>query len=249
LRVALVTGGGAGIGRGIAERFIEAGICVAIFDVDGVRARAVAGQLESNGDAIAIVGDVSRDDDARIAIATTVERFGQLDILVNNAGIELYGNVDSTSENEWDRQLDVNVKGAFLCCKHAIPYMRQSGGVILNISSVHAFTSYPSSVAYDASKSALLGLTRALAVDHGRNGIRVNVVCPGYIDTPLMDAWLASETNPEEVMRRVVDVHPLGRIGMPRDVAEACLFLASDAASFITGTQLVVDGGLTAAGR
>jgi NAD(P)-dependent dehydrogenase (short-subunit alcohol dehydrogenase family) len=248
-KVALVTGAGSGIGRGIAERFVEAGAAVAVFEIDPERARAVAERLSAGGRALAIAGDVSRENDVREAVAAAADRFGSLDILVNNAGIEVYGTVADLSPEDWDRQLGVNLKGVFLCSKYAIPHLRARGGVILNISSVHAFVSYRDSAAYDASKAALLGLTRAMALDHGRDGIRVNAICPGYIDTPMLHQWIETSADCEEAMRQVLRFHPLGRIGTPRDIAEACVFLASDAASFISGTYLVVDGAMTASGH
>jgi NAD(P)-dependent dehydrogenase (short-subunit alcohol dehydrogenase family) len=143
----------------------------------------------------------------------------------------------------------VNLKGYFLFSKYAIPHLRGRAGVIVNIASVHAFVSYEGYAAYDASKAGIIGLTRAMALDHGREGIRVNAICPGYINTPLMDKWLADLPDPETTMREVMRAHPLGRIGTPRDIAEAALFLASDAASFISGAYLVVDGAMTAAGH
>ena len=149
----------------------------------------------------------------------------------------------------WDRTLEVNLKGAFLCSKYAIPRMRGRGGAIVNISSVHAFVSYEGNAAYDASKAGMIGLTRALALEHGRDGIRVNAICPGYIDTPMMDEWLRMQADPEATKRQVLSVHPIGRIGTPRDIAEAALFLASDSAAFISGTFLVVDGAMSAAGH
>lgn len=248
-RVALVTGAAMGIGAGIARRFSEAGATVVIFDIHGERASGTVKAL-SPGRARAITGDVSSEADVRSAVAETVREFGSLDVLVNNAGIEVPGQVVDLTSADWDRQLGVNLKGAFFFSKYAIPHMRaRKRGVIINISSVHAFVSYAGNAAYDASKAGLIGLTRTLALDHGRDGIRVNAICPGYIDTPLMDAWLATLADPAATMRQVLSFHPLGRIGTPRDIAEAALFLASDAASFISGTYLVVDGAMTASGH
>jgi NAD(P)-dependent dehydrogenase (short-subunit alcohol dehydrogenase family) len=153
------------------------------------------------------------------------------------------------SSAQWDRQLGVNLKGAFLFAKYAIPHMRGRGAAIVNISSVHAFVSYAGNAAYDASKAGLLALTRTLALDHGSDGIRANAICPGYIDSPMMEEWLAGVPDREPTMRQVLSCHPLGRIGTPRDIAEAALFLASDAASFISGACLVVDGAMTVAGH
>lgn len=248
-RVALVTGAAKGIGAGIAERFAEAGAAVAVFDIDGPGARAMTGKLRGTGRSLAIEGDVSNEDDARRAVEQTAAQFGRLDILVNNAGIEVAGTIPDYTPEQWDRQLNVNLKGAFLFAKYAIPRMRIRGGVIVNISSVHSFVSYPGNAAYDASKAGMVALTRTLALDHGREGIRVNAICPGYIDTPLMEEWLSTVSDREETMRQVLAAHPLGRIGTPRDIADAALFLASDAASFISGTTLVVDGAMTVAGH
>ncbi len=248
-KIALVTGAAMGIGAGIAERFVEAGAAVVVFDINAERAHQTVQSLNRKGRAIAIIGDVSCEEDVQNAVARTVQEFGALDVLVNNAGFEYLAQVVDLTSAQWDRQLGVNLKGYFLFCKYAIPHLRGRRGVIVNIASVHAFVSYEGYAAYDASKAGIIGLTRALALDHGREGIRVNAICPGYIDTPLMDKWLADLPDPETTMREVMRAHPLGRIGTPRDIAEAALFLASDAASFISGTSLVVDGAMTAAGH
>ena len=248
-KVALVTGGAVGIGAGIAERFVEEGARVAIFDINGEGVRSFADRLRAKGMVLALEGDVASEESARSAVERTVAEFGSLDVLVNNAGIEVAGPISLMKSEAWDRQLAVNLKGAFLFSKYAIARMLGRGGAIINISSVRAFVSYPGGIAYDASKAALIGFTRALALDHGQDKIRVNAVCPGYIDTPMTEEWLKTVPNREETMRQVLAVHPLGRIGTPRDIAEAAVFLASDAASFITGTTLVVDGGMSAAGH
>jgi len=206
-------------------------------------------KLLQTGRARAIQGDVSNEDQIISAVERTVTEFGGLDVLVNNAGIDVEGPAVEMTSSVWDRTLEVNLKGAFLCSKHAIPRMRGRGGAIVNISSVRAFVSYEGNAPYDASKAGMIGLTRALALEHGRDGIRVNAVCPGYIDTPMMDAWLRAQADPSATLRQVLSVHPLGRMGTPRDIAEAVLFLASDAASFISGTFLVVDGAMSAAGH
>ncbi|HEX8984185.1 MAG TPA: SDR family oxidoreductase [Bryobacteraceae bacterium] len=248
-RVALVTGAAKGIGAGIAERFMRAGAAVVIFDLDGDAAREVAARLCPGNRVIAIAGDVSVENDVMRAVEQTTAAFGSLDVLVNNAGIEIAGPVPGYTTEQWDRQIGVNLKGAFLFAKHSIPRMRGRGGAIVNIASVHALVSYPGDAAYDASKAGMLALTRTLAIEHGREGIRVNAICPGYVDTPMTEEWLASVPDREETVRQMLAVHPLGRIGTPADIAEAALFLASDSAAFITAACLVVDGGLTAAGR
>jgi NAD(P)-dependent dehydrogenase (short-subunit alcohol dehydrogenase family) len=248
-RVAIVTGAGRGIGFGIAERFLEAGASVAAVDVQAGRIQDAAEQLGSKGPSLAIAADVSVEEQVEAAVEETVKRFGRLDVLVNNAGIEVLGSASEISVEGWDRQLDVNLRGAFLCSKYAVEKMRGRGGAIVNIASVHAFASYPGVVAYDASKAGMLGMTRAMALDHAKDAIRVNAICPGYIDTPMLDAWLKTMPDPHEAMRGILKCHPLGRIGTPRDIAEAVLFLASEAASFITGATLVVDGGMTIQGH
>ena len=247
-KVALVTGAASGIGAGIATRFTEAGIAVGLFDINGDGARAMAQKLGSQARTIAIEGDVSNEEDVRNALEATVSQLGRLDYLINNAGIEVSGTVTDLSAAQWDRQLGVNLRGVFLFSKYAVPKMK-TGGAIVNISSVHAIVSWPGSAAYDASKAGMIGLTRAMALDHGPQQIRVNAILPGYIETPLWDQWYAQLADPEATMREVLKAHPLGRTGTPRDVAVAALFRVSDAASFISGTYLVVDGAMTALGH
>jgi NAD(P)-dependent dehydrogenase (short-subunit alcohol dehydrogenase family) len=246
-KVVLVTGAASGIGACIAERFLVAGASVVIFDIDANGARQTADRLKSFGPVIAIEGDVSCEENARAAVEQTSERFGALDVLINNAAIEIVGQVVDMSSGDWDRVLAVNLKSAFLFAKYAIPKMRKRGGVILNISSIDAVVAYPGYAAYDASKAGLLALTKTLAVDHGRDGIRVNAICPGYTDTPLLREYF--RRSPDGERQRVSALTPSGRIGLPLDVAEAALFLASDSASFITGAYLLVDGGLTVVGH
>jgi NAD(P)-dependent dehydrogenase (short-subunit alcohol dehydrogenase family) len=245
-KTALVTGAASGIGAAVAERFLSAGYQVAFFDINGQAARATASRMKFATKREVLEGDVSNERQVKEAVTRTVTALGSLDVLVNNAGIEINGTVVDLSTEQWERQLAVNLRGVFLFSKYAIPEMRRRGGSIINISSVHALVSWPGCAAYDASKSALIGLTRAMAVDHGREGIRVNAICPGYIETPILERWFARGiATKEEVLR----FHPLGRIGKPNDIAEVALFLASDAASFISGTYITVDGALTAFGH
>jgi meso-butanediol dehydrogenase / (S,S)-butanediol dehydrogenase / diacetyl reductase len=245
-KTALVTGAASGIGAPVAERFLSAGYQVAFFDIDGRAARATASRITFAGKRLVLEGDVSNAQEVKEAVTRTVADLGSLDVLINNAGIEINGTVVDLSGEQWERQLAVNLKGVFLFSKYSIPEMQRRGGSIVNISSVHALVSWPRCAAYDATKSALIGLTRAMAVDHGGDGIRVNAICPGYIETPLLAQWFATGAV---TAKEVLKFHPLGRIGKPNDVAEVALFLASDAASFISGTYITVDGGLTAAGQ
>jgi NAD(P)-dependent dehydrogenase (short-subunit alcohol dehydrogenase family) len=250
-KVALITGAGAGIGAGIAELFSEAGAAVVIFDINSETAAEMNRKIEKTrpGSSFAVQGDVSNEDDVKAAVEKAVEKFGRIDVLVNNAGIDVSGVAPEMSSGEWDRVLNVNLKGAFLFSKYAIPHMRGRGGAIVNISSVHALVSNEGYAAYDASKAGMLAMTRTLALDHGRDGIRVNAICPGYINTPMTEEWFKEQPDSEATLKQVLAFHPLGRIGTTRDVAEAALFLASDAASFVSGAYLVVDGAMTVAGR
>ncbi len=248
-KVALITGAGAGIGAGIAARFSRAGAAVALFDINGESAQSMQQTIQKTGLALALQGDVSSEVDVKAAVERTIAQFGKISVLVNNAGIDVCSIVPEMRSEDWDRVLAINLKGAFLFAKHVIPYMRGRGGAIVNISSVHAFASYDGYAAYDAAKAGMLALTRTLALDHGRDGIRANAICPGYISTPMTDQWLREQPDPQATLRQVLSFHPLGRIGTPDDVAEAALFLASDASSFISGTYLVVDGAMTIAGR
>lgn len=209
----------------------------------------MAERLRTHAPAIAIQGDVAIEANAKEAVAKTMSEFGRLDVLVNNAGIEVNGSVAALTSEAWDRQIAVNLRGPFLMSKCAVEHMRGRGGVIIHIASVHSFVSWQDCAAYDSTKAALLGLTRAMALDHGPDKIRVNAICPGYIDTPLMEKWMALVPDRAATMRQILSVHPLGRIGTPRDIAEAAFFLASDAASFISGASLVVDGAMSVSGH
>ncbi len=209
-KVAIVTGAAKGIGEAIAARFLEAGASVAAFDIDGPSVDATAIRLGAHGRVLGITGDVASEPDVADAVRRTAAELGRIDVLVNNAGIEIAGRIPDYASADWDRQLGVNLKGAFLFAKHVIPRMAGSGGAIVNISSVHAFVSYPGNAAYDASKAGLLALTRTLALEHGPDGIRVNAICPGYIETPMTDEWLATVDDPEATMRRGIGVSSAG---------------------------------------
>jgi meso-butanediol dehydrogenase / (S,S)-butanediol dehydrogenase / diacetyl reductase len=245
-QVALVTGAASGIGLSTAQRFAGAGAAVTLFDIDGPAVRTAAAALPR---AFAFTGDVSSEDDARTAVEQTIAQFGRLDILVNNAAIELNGDVTQLSIENWDRQIAVNLRGAYLLARFAVPHLAARGGSIVNIASVHAFISWHGCPAYDASKAGLLALTRAMALDHGPEGIRVNAICPGYTETPLMEKALRNVPDRSAAMQKILSSHPLGRIGTAADIAGAVLFLASPAASFITGSTLVVDGGFSVFGH
>jgi NAD(P)-dependent dehydrogenase (short-subunit alcohol dehydrogenase family) len=242
-KTSLVTGAGAGIGRAIAVLFAREGARVAAADIDLESARATETAIAaSGGTAMAVTADVSRAADVAKVVDTTVSSFGGLDILINNAGVGTDGDVVQLSEEEWKRILEVNLKGVFLCCKYAIPVMKNSGGgSIVNIASIAARVGGSVSCVYPASKAGVVALSRNTALRFAGDGIRVNCVCPGHVDTALTYT-LKDPGVREALIRR----YPLGRLGTAEEIAAAVLFLASDEASFITGTELVVDGGYTA---
>lgn len=246
-RVAIVTGAAKGIGWGIAKVFIQEGAKVALVDWDKEAGEKTLAEFKEQGAEVIFVHcDVSQEDQVRAMVQRVVEAFGRIDILVNNAGIGVYKSVlDATSE-DWDRCMAVNVKSMFLCSKYVIPHMQAVGkGAIINISSVHSHATVNGVAPYAASKGAVTALTRNMAIDYGPT-IRVNAIAPGWVLTPLIQSIFDSYDDPEEQRRLVEQRQVMKRIGRPEDIGYAAAFLASDEADFITGTQLFVDGGLTA---
>jgi NAD(P)-dependent dehydrogenase (short-subunit alcohol dehydrogenase family) len=244
-KVALITGGGSGIGRATALLFARAGAAVAVVDLDGSRAQAVAREIEGEGgQAIAVRGDVSQASDCQHAVEETVAAFGRLDVLFNNAGVIRRATVLGLTEEEWDRAMAVNTKSVFLMSRCAIPIMAQAGGgAIVNTGSGWGLVGGRNAVSYCASKGAVVNMTRAMALDHAAQNIRVNCVCPGDTDTGMLRSEAQQlGASPEAFLADAAD-RPLRRIGKPEDIAKAVLYLASDASSFVTGTTLVVDGG------
>lgn len=247
-KTAVVTGGASGIGKATAERFLEEGARVAIIDLSGDSCKAASAELEQKGHKpIFITGDVSRHDDVERMVSEAVRQLGRIDILFNNAGILVEGTVEQVPEEAWDRIMAVNVKGVFLMCKEVVPLMlRQGGGVIVNNASCSGLVGDRNAIAYNTSKGAVVLMTKCLALDYAQKGIRVNCVCPGEIDTPMFRQEAKARNKPvEEYRKELCEYHPIGRLGVPREVANAVLFLASDDASFITGTAFSVDGGYT----
>jgi len=248
-KVAIVTGGATGIGFGSAQALVGAGASVVLFGPDAAALDIAVATLGA-GSAAGVVGDVSRSADVERLVSATLERFGGIDIIVNSAAVQPYGTVETMSEAEWDRTLAINLKGTYLTAHHAIPHMRKrGGGAIVNIASVQGIACQTNVAAYVASKGGLLALTRAMALDHAKDGIRVNAVCPGSIDTPML-RFAASENldghTEDEVIASWGAAHPIGRVGLPEDVGNMVAFLASPRASFCTGGEYKVDGGLLA---
>ncbi len=247
-KVALITGAASGMGKVAAQLFASEGARVVVSDVSDEAGEATVGEIgDAGGEAAYVHADVSRGADAERMVAFAVDRFGQLDVLYNNAGIfhPQDDSVVNTPEDVWDRTIDINLKGVFLGCRYGIPAMlANGGGSIINVASFVALMGAAApQIAYTASKGGVLAMTREIAVEFARKGIRANALCPGPIETPLLADLLA---DPERRNRRLVHI-PIGRFGKAEEIARAALFLASDDSSLMTGAALVVDGGITAA--
>lgn len=246
---ALVTGGGSGIGFGIAQRFAAEGAGVALLEIDAEQGRAAAEKIQATGGTCEFFpADVSLETDVERAVSQVLKRFGGLDHLVNNAGIVLVKPVEQCTSEEWERVMNVNVKSVFLLVKHLLPSLRISAnGTVVNLGSVSSFVGQKHTPAYVASKGAVAMLSKALALDLAEYGIRVNCVCPGITDTPMFRFHVSQTPDPEQTLRERCGRVPLGRMLSPTDIAEAVLFLSAPESSGITGTTLLVDAGYLAA--
>jgi NAD(P)-dependent dehydrogenase (short-subunit alcohol dehydrogenase family) len=242
----VVTGGASGIGFAAADRFATAGAHVALVDRNERELAAAAARLNQNGArATALAADVSRTPDVQHAIERAAGERGRIDVLVNNAGIAFARRIDEYTEEELDRMLAVNLKGAMLCIRAALPALRKTHGTIVSVASMTGLVGQDCGAVYSASKGGLVAMTKSLAIELARDGIRVNCVCPAGVDTPLMRDWAATLPDPPAVLQQQAAMHLVGRMAAPEEIAEAIVFLASPAASFITGIALPVEGGAT----
>ena len=243
-RSVVITGSGSGIGRACAIEFAKTGAGIVVADINLQAAEeTVQLILAAEGRAFAYQTDVSKPGSVAGLVIATIERYGKIDCLINDAAIQVNKTIADTSFEEWNAQMSVNVGGVFLCSKLFLPYLRITRGNIVNMSSVNGYFVEPSCAGYCATKAAIIGLTKAMAIDHGHEGIRVNCICPGYIDAGLAEGYFQSQPNPAQARIDAGKLHALWRIGKPEEVAQVAVFLASDAASFVTGSAYVVDGG------
>jgi NAD(P)-dependent dehydrogenase (short-subunit alcohol dehydrogenase family) len=244
-KVAMVTGAASGIGRGISMRLAEMGAFIGLLDIDDIKGRESAAEIEVNGGAAVFLNcDVCSAAECRRAVETIIQRSGNIDILCNCAGIAIRKDIVELTEDEWDRALDVTLKGIYLLSREVVPHMiRGGGGSIVNIGSGWSLKGGPRAASYCAAKGGTVNLTRAMAIDHGKDNIRVNCVCPGDVDTPMLQSECAQLGEDAQAFMREAANRPLGRVGVPDDIANAVLFLVSPMASWITGAALVVDGG------
>jgi len=245
-KVAFVTGGGSGLGRAMCLRLAREGACVVVADVDLAAAQATAALIADPAQALAVRVDVSRREEVAAAMTAAVERFGRVDVLVNNAGIVgQFVRTAEVTDASWDRVINVNLKGVFICCREIIPHMlAQGGGVIINIASTAGLTATSAGIEYTAAKHGVVGMTKELALEYGQQNIRVVAIAPGVIRTPMIDTlppgFLEANFDFQKAMRG-----PAGRMGEAEEIASAVLFLASDEAAFIHGNTISVDGGFT----
>lgn len=243
-RVAVITGAGSGIGRASALEFAREGARVVVADVNLSGAEETVMQIKTFGArGIAIQTDVANPDSVKHLVEETLRAFAEVHVLFNDAAIQVNKTVEATTVEEWNREMAVNLGGIFLCSKYFLPHLRKTKGCIINMASVNGFFVEPMCAGYCATKGAIIALTKAMAIDHGKEGIRVNCICPGYIDAGLAWGYFEAQPDPAAARAAAGKLHALGRIGKPEEVGRLAVFLASDDASFMTGSAVVVDGG------
>lgn len=241
-RSVVITGAGSGIGRACALEFAKAGANVLVADIDLEGAEETVQRI-AKGSAAAFRADVSKPESVQALVEFAIKKFSVIHTLVNNAAIQINKTAEDTTFEEWNLQLSVNLGGVFLCSKYFLPHLRKTKGSIVNMSSVNGFFVEPTCAGYCTTKAAIIGLTKAMAIDHGKEGIRVNCICPGYIDAGLAEGYFQSQPDPMKARAEAGKLHALWRIGKPEEVGRVAVFLASDDASFVTGASMVVDGG------
>ena len=243
-RVSIITGSASGIGRAGALEFGKEGALVVVADINLEGAQETAIQIKSaGGAALAVKTDVSDPESVQAMVDQTLRTFGRINVLFNNAAIQVNKTVEDTTFEEWTREISINLGGVFLCSKYSIPHLRKTQGCIVNMASVNGFFVEPMCAGYCATKGGIIALTKAMAIDHGKEGIRVNCICPGYIDAGLAWGYFEVQPNPAEARLAAGKLHALWRIGQPEEVARVAVFLASEDASFMTGAALEVSGG------
>ena len=245
-KVAIVTGSSKGIGEGIARVLAQEGAKVVVTCRTEAAGEKMARELgQDEGRALYIKVDVTQSDQIQAMIRKTVDTFGRLDCMVNNAGYHLSKNAEQTSEEEWEFIQNTNLRSTFLGSKYAIPHLRETAGSIINISSMVGVVGQPNAAAYSATKGGQIAMTKNMAIDFAPDGIRANVICPGWIQTPLVEDWFGQQADPPAARKYIYGQHPLGRIGTIEECGHLAAFLASDEAKFITGARFDIDGGVT----
>lgn len=246
-KTAIITGAAAGIGAASAALFAKEGARVVAVDIDRERVDQISAQIErTGGECLAVVADVSQRDHVENVLRCTVEKFGRVDILFNNAGIVPTGKLEAVSEEQWDSAMAINVKSMYLFCHAVIPIMKaQGGGIILNTASATALRAVTDRACYTATKAAVVGLTKSMALDYVRDNIRVNCLCPGTVETPSLAERLAAFPDPAEARKQFIARQPMGRFGTTEEIAQAALYLVSPSAEFVTGVAFAIDGGLS----
>jgi NAD(P)-dependent dehydrogenase (short-subunit alcohol dehydrogenase family) len=243
-RIVVVTGAGSGIGRACAIESASEGAQVIVADINQNGADETVRQIIINKcKAVSFKTDVSKPESVKQLVDFTIKSFTKIDALINNAAIQVNKTIEDITFEEWNLQMSINVGGIFLCSKYFLPYLRITKGSIVNMSSVNGFFVEPMCAGYCTTKAAIIGLTKAMAIDHGHEGVRVNCICPGYIDAGLAEGYFQSQPDPAKAREEAGKLHALWRIGKPEEVARVAVFLSGDDASFMTGASVVVDGG------